>query len=183
VPRILFEIIIFIIAVGASGYSFVATKQLRELEKSTAALQEKVSALDTDKSASEQRNLELLKKEKQFDAAKSALASGTVLSDLETAIGKSTSPTAEQQLALGAIRMMVKGSEDPDTLKSFQAALELMEWPKQLRIMCAAKRGILAAGKEAKIPGECDSLPSPAPRDKAEAEAEKAPPPGTKKRE
>lgn len=182
-PRILFEIIIFIIAVGASGYSFVATKQLRELEKSTAALQEKVSALDTDKSASEQRNLELLKKEKQFDAAKSALASGTVLSDLETAIGKSTSPTAEQQLALGAIRMMVKGSEDPDTLKSFQAALELMEWPKQLRIMCAAKRGILAAGKEAKIPGECDSLPSPAPRDKAEAEAEKAPPPGTKKRE
>lgn len=155
--RIIFEVIVLIVALAASGYSFVATKQLRELEKSSAELQLKVAALDTEKSASEQRTLELLKKERQFDAAKSAFASGSVLADLETAMGKSTPPTAEQQLALGGLRMLVKGSEDPDTLKSFQAALELMEWPKQLKIMCAAKIGILATGKESKIPSDCNA--------------------------
>ena len=155
--RILFEVIILIVALAASGYSFVATKQLRELEKASAELQVKVAALDAERSASEQRTLELLKKERQFDAAKSAFASGSVLADLETAIAKSTPPTAEQQLALGGLRMLVKGSEDPDTLKSFQAALEMMEWPKQLKIMCAAKIGILATGNESKIPSDCNA--------------------------
>lgn len=155
--RIIFEVIVLVVALAASGYSFVATKQLRELEKTSAELQNKVSALDTEKTASEQRTLELLKKERQFDAAKAAFASGSVLSDLETAIGKSAPPTAEQQLALGGLRMLVKGSEDPETLKSFQSALELMEWPKQLKIMCAAKIGISATGKESKIPSDCNA--------------------------
>jgi hypothetical protein len=32
-----------------------------------------------------------------------------------------------------------------------------MEWPKQLKIMCAAKIGILATGKESKIPSDCNA--------------------------
>ena len=152
---IIFKVVVLLIALAASGYSFVATKQLRDLEKVSAELQEKVVALEAEKSTSGQRTVELLKKEKQFDAAKSAFASGSVLTDLELAIGKSTPPTAEQHLALGGLRMLVKGNEDPDTLKSFQAALELIEWPKQLKIMCAAKIGILATGTESKIPSDC----------------------------
>lgn len=178
--RIILEIIVFIVAIGAGGYLFIATKQLRELEKTSATLEEKVQALGKAKSASEQRTQELDKKEKQFDAAKSAFSSGSVLADLETTIGKSTPPTAEQQLALGALRMLVKGSEDPEALKSFQAALESMEWPKQLKIMCAAKLGILAAGKESTIPPECNALASPAPTKKAEADTDKEPPAVTK---
>ena len=153
--RIAFELIILAIALAASGYSYIAHKELRQLEEESTALKEKFKTSDAEHSSSSLKMQELRKKERELDAAKAALSSGVLLSDLETVVNKSPTPTAEQHLALGGLRILIKGSEHPEPLKSFESALQLMDWKKQLKIMCAAKIGMIATGRESTLPHDC----------------------------
>ena len=137
--------------------------QLSDMEKQALSLKEQLVASDLRKQSDQQRIQELLLKERQLEAVKAALGSGTLLADLETAITKTAAPAAEQQLALGGLRMLIKGTDDPETLSSFQKALELVEWSKHLKMLCAAQIGIAASGQQIAILDECTRKPAVAP--------------------
>ena len=83
--------------------------------------------------------------------------------------------------------MLIKGTGDPDALNSFQKALELVEWSKHLKMMCAAQIGIAASGKQISVLEECtrksagapdkSAPPKPAAQAAAQAAAPVAAPP------
>ena len=163
VRRVAFEAIILLAALGAAGYAGMIQMQLGDMEKETSSLKEQLVASDLRKQSDRQRMQELLLKEGQLEAAKAALGSGTLLADLEAAVTKAAAPAAEQQLALGGLRMLIKGTGDPGTLSSFQKALELVEWSKHLKMLCAAQIGIAASGQQIAILEECTRKPAAAP--------------------
>ncbi len=137
--------------------------QLSDMEKETSSLKEQLAASELRKQSDQQRMKELLLKEGQLEAAKAALGSGTLLADLETAVTKTAAPAAEQQLALGGLRLLIKGTDDPETLSTFQKALELVEWSRHLKMLCAAQIGIAASGQQIAILEECTRKPAIAP--------------------
>ena len=161
--RIAIELVILVIAIAAAGYAAMTKMQLDDLQKETVSLKEKLTASDAQKQSVQQRMPELLLKERQLQAAQAALDNGSILADLESAIAKTSASPTEQQLALGGLRMVVKGTGDPDTLNAFQKALELVEWSKHLKMMCAAQIGIEASGKQIAVLDECTRKPAAAP--------------------
>ena len=175
--RTLIEVIILIAALVSTAYAVMSETRMRDLELEAATLKDENTKLDSHKQSTQKRMEELILKERQFDAARYALSIGTMLADLEAVLEKSSTQTAEQQLALGGLRLLVKGSDSPDTLKSFQSALELVEWSKHIKMMCAAQIGIAATGKEQQLLEECTRTParapekSASPRDGAQADA------------
>jgi len=164
--------VFLVVAIAAAGYAGFTKLQLRDLEKETASLKEQMAAADSQKQSVQQRMQELLMKERQLEAAKAALASSSLLADLESAVTKTAAPAAEQQLAVGGLRMLIKGTDDPDTLIAFQKALELVEWSKHLKMLCAAQKGIAASGKQISILDECMRKPAAAPDKTAAPQAE-----------
>ena len=161
--RIAFELVILVIAFAAAGYAAMTKMQLGDLQKEAVSLKEKLAVSDAQKQSMQQRMPELLLKERQLQAAQAALDNGSILADLESAIAKTSASPTEQQLALGGLRMVVKGTGDPDTLNAFQKALELVEWSKHLKMMCAAQIGIAASGKQIAVLDECTRKPAAAP--------------------
>ncbi len=153
--RIFIEVILLIAALAAGTYAAMSVAKLRGLGSELSIVKEENAKLESYKQKTQKIIEELQLKEKLFNAARYAIASGTMLLDLEAAIEKSSTQTAEQQLALGGLRLLVKGSDNPDTLKSFQIALELVDWSKHLKMVCAAQLGIAATGKEQQVLEEC----------------------------
>jgi hypothetical protein len=160
VRRIAIELVILVIAIAAAGYAAMTRMQLGDLQKEAVSLKEKLAASDAQKQSVQQRMPELLLKERQLQAAQAALDNGSILADLESAIAKTSASPTEQQLALGGLRMVVKGTGDPGTLNAFQKALELVEWSKHLKMMCAAQIGIAASGKQIAVLDECTRKPA-----------------------
>ncbi len=161
--RIAIELVILVIAIAAAGYAAMTKMQLDDLQKEAVSLKEKLAASDAQKQSVQQRMPELLLKERQLQAAQAALDNGSILADLESAIAKTSASPTEQQLALGGLRMVVKGAGDLGTLNAFQKALELVEWSKHLKMMCAAQIGIAASGKQIAVLDECTRKPAAAP--------------------
>jgi len=98
---------------------------------------------------------ELMSKEVELDAAKAALANGQGLKDLEIAVGASRNPSAEQILAVAALRMLTKGRDHPETLSAYQKALEMVNWSASLSSVCAAQSGIAATGRPIEVLADC----------------------------
>lgn len=161
--RIAIELVILAIAIAAAGYAAMTKMQLDDLQKEAVSLKEKLVASEAQKQSVQQRLPELLLKERQLQAAQAALDNGSILADLESAIAKTSASPTEQQLALGGLRMVVKGSGDLGTLNAFQKALELVEWSKHLKMMCAAQIGIAASGKQIAVLDECTRKPAAVP--------------------
>ena len=161
--RIAFELVILLLACSAGGYAAMTKMQLDDLQKTSASLREKLAASDAQTQSVQQRMPELLLKERQLHAAQAALDNGSILADLESAVTKTAASPTEQQLALGGLRMLIKGTGDPDALNSFQKALELVEWSKHLKMMCAAQIGIAASGKQISVLEECTRKSAGAP--------------------
>ncbi len=155
-------IIIALICLGAGGYGGLMYPKVQALEQESIDLKQqladaeaKVSALETEKSSGQQKFEELLTKEMELDAAKSALANGVALKDFEAMVGTSKNASVEHLLAIGALRMLTKGRNDPETLAAFQTALEKVEWAARLKSMCAAQSGIAATGNPIRILADC----------------------------
>ena len=147
---------------AVSGVDQTQLKYVQEMEaalgKATTTAGEaeaKTSALTAERDAAQQRIPDLLQKEALLDAAKVALSSGQVLQDLEAMNKAAKTPSADRYLALGALRLLIKGKEDPEVEAAFQKALELADWSSRLRAVCAAQAGLSAAGKEVKMLTEC----------------------------
>ena len=160
--RIIFEVVLGLLFLAAAGFGGWTWMQKQEMEaaltKATATAGEaeaKTSALTAERDAAQQRIPDLLQKEALLDAARVALSSGQVLQDLEAMNKAAKTPNADRYLALGAMRLLIKGKEDPEVEAAFQKALELADWSSRLKAVCAAQAGLSAAGKEVKMLTEC----------------------------
>lgn len=159
-------VVLFLTAAGAGAFAFlqwqaassltVEVEQLRAEAQAQGQQLESLARLDA-----------LIAKEKQFDAAREALAGGQVLQDMEAIVRASKDPSAERLLGLGAIRLMVKGPSDPSVAEAFDRALKLADLPSRLAATCAAQAGILAAGGKVEMLSECAKLRQPAAQPQA----------------
>jgi hypothetical protein len=164
-------VVLFLAAAGAGGFAFLqwqaATElsaEIEQLRAETASQRQQLEGLS--------RMESLLSKEKQFDAAREALAGGQVLSDMEAIVRGSKEPSTERLLGLGALRLMVKGPQDPSVAEAFDRALRMTDLPSRLAATCAAQAGIRAAGGQVEMLSECAKLrppPDPAAAPTAEA--------------
>ena len=122
-----------------------ATQVQEELEKLTKALEEAKEKLDEYEPAA-----------KQMMAVKESFSNGIVLQDHEAFIkAQKGLVTSERQLGLGAMRLLTKGAEDPETISAFQKALEMAEWSSRVKSICAAQNALAAAGQKVKVLADC----------------------------
>ncbi len=170
---IIIIVVLFLAAAGAGGFAFLQwqtatelTAEVEQLRAETASQRQQLEGLS--------RMESLLSKEKQFDAAREALAGGQVLSDMEAIVRGSKEPSTERLLGLGALRLMVKGPQDPSVAEAFDRALKMTDLPSRLAATCAAQAGIRAAGGQVEMLSECAKL-RPAPEPAAPPAAEAAP--------
>ena len=170
---IIIIVVLFLAAAGAGGFAFLQWQTATELNAEVEQLRAET--------ASQRQQLEglsrmesLLSKEKQFDAAREALAGGQVLSDMEAIVRGSKEPSTERLLGLGALRLMVKGPQDPSVAEAFDRALKMADLPSRLAATCAAQAGIRAAGGQVEMLSECAKL-RPAQEPAAPPAAEAAP--------
>jgi hypothetical protein len=160
--RFLLNVLPIILAICSGSYAFYSTLQLQAIETETEDLRKRVTLAETqtksmeeEKKSNQARMQVLLAKEVEFDAAKAALANGQGLKDLEIAVGASRNPTAEQILAVAALRMLTKGRDHPETLSAYQKALEMVNWSASLSSVCAAQSGIAATGRPIEVLADC----------------------------
>ncbi len=170
---IIIIVVLFLAAAGAGGFAFLQwqtatelTAEVEQLRAETASQRQQLEGLS--------RMESLLSKEKQFDAAREALAGGQVLSDMEAIVRGSKEPSTERLLGLGALRLMVKGPQDPSVAEAFDRALKMADLPSRLAATCAAQAGIRAAGGQVEMLSECAKL-RPAQEPAAPPAAEAAP--------
>ncbi len=122
-----------------------ATEAKEELEKLTKELAETKEKLEENAPAAQ-----------QMTAVKESFSNGVVLQDYEAFIKAQKGPvTSERQLGLGALRLLTKGAEDPETVSAFQKALEMAEWSSRLKSICAAQNALAAAGQKVKVLADC----------------------------
>jgi carbonic anhydrase len=122
-----------------------ADEAKEEIEKLTQALEEAKEKVE-----------ELEPAAKQLEALKGSFDNGVVLQDYEVFVKSLKGPISnERQLGLGALRMLSKGAEDPETVSAFQKALEMAEWSSRLKSICAAQNALAAAGQKVKVLADC----------------------------
>jgi carbonic anhydrase len=121
------------------------TEAQAELEKLTKELDEAKEKLEEYEPAAQ-----------QLSAVKESFSNGVVLQDYEAFIKAQKVPvTSERQLGLGALRLLTKGVDDPETVSAFQKALEMAEWTSRLKSICAAQNALVAAGQKIKVLADC----------------------------
>ncbi|MFM1826753.1 MAG: Carbonic anhydrase precursor [Pseudomonadota bacterium] len=169
--------ILGLLLVGAGGFAFLQWQSASELQAEVDTLKGELQS-QNQQIGGMSRIEELLAKEKQFDAVKDALSGGLVLGDVETLVRNAKDPGAERVLGLGALRMMVKGKEDPSVAEAFERAIQMMDIKSRLVATCAAQAGLAATGAKTNIMSECAKLKEAAatpPAEAAPAEAAAAP--------
>ena len=157
--RLIVEILLGAAVVGSGTFIYLQMTEINELEKKLAKLSaSSVKPSSSDSGLSPIRLEQLIAKEKELEAVKSALSNGLALSDVENAakIAKNESP--ERYLAIGALRLLVKGKEDPETAKAFEKALEMNQWTERLKSVCAAQAGMVASGLQVDVLRDCDRI-------------------------
>jgi carbonic anhydrase len=130
----------------------VAEELLKDSEKEVETAENAFDALEETLDPLKEKALEL-------DAVKAAIADGPLLKDVETLYSKDKKLSVERQLSLGALRMLVKGSDDPATTEAFNKALQMADWGSRKNSICAAQIGLAAAGQKVKVMSECAVQP------------------------
>lgn len=164
--------ILGLLLIGAGGFAFLQWQSASELQAEVDALKGEIQS-QNQQIGGMSRIEELLAKEKQFDAVKDALSGGVVLGDVENLVRNAKDPGAERVLGLGALRMMVKGKDDPSVAEAFEKAIQMMDIKSRLVATCAAQAGLAATGAKTSIMSECANLKQAAtpPAEAAPAEA------------
>jgi hypothetical protein len=172
--RVLIEVVVFLVACGASGYAWWLKQQLDGLQTLSGTQKQQLTSAEAERRAAQGRMPELLAKEAELDAVRRAFGSGSALQDYEALVASARSPSAEQYLSLAALRLLVKGKDNPDTMAAFQKALELVDWPSRLNALCAAQSGIALGGTRIKVLDECAGVAAGAPGAAAGASSQPA---------
>lgn len=150
---------------GGGFYGYQQFLRLQQLESEFGALREEKDKLEQQASVAAKevdgktQQLALLEqKARELDAARAALSSGVAVAILEAAVKASKSPTAEQYLAIGAVRMVANGGADTEAAGAYERALQLANWPSAMKLACAAQTGIAATGRTVEISNDCGRL-------------------------
>ena len=155
---IIVVVVLVLIAGGAGGFAFMqyssASQAQAELEK-LQEIQQKFDALVKESESQQASIASLIEKAQQFDAVKEALSNGVLLQDLETTLKAQQAQTPERILSLGALRLVVKGKNDPSTTEAYDRALQMVDIDNKLASICAAQAGMMAAGKKIELLSEC----------------------------
>jgi type II secretory pathway pseudopilin PulG len=167
---IIVVVVLVLIAGGAGGFAFMqyssASQAQAELEK-LQEIQQKFDALVKESESQQASIASLIEKAQQFDAVKEALSNGVLLQDLEAILKAQPAQTPERILSLGALRLIVKGKNDPSTTEAYDRALQMVDIDNKLASICAAQAGMMAAGKKIELLSECrkrqDAMASGAP--------------------
>ena len=130
----------------------VAEELLKDSEKEVETAENALDALEETLEPLKEKALEL-------DAVKAAIANGPLLQDVESLYKKDKKLSVERQLSLGALRMLVKGSDDPSATDAFNKALQMADWGSRKNSICAAQIGLAAAGQKVKVMSECAVQP------------------------
>ncbi|OUV03905.1 MAG: hypothetical protein CBC42_00450 [Betaproteobacteria bacterium TMED82] len=156
--RLILEIILFAGLVGTGVFIYLQNQDISELENQISQIKTNDSAAATSKPTNDLRLKELLKKEKELAAVKAALNGGQALQDVEAAAKSSKIESPERYLAIGALRLLVKGKDDPSAAEAFEKALEMNQWNVRLKSVCAAQAGMAASGLEVDMLSDCDRV-------------------------
>ena len=161
--RLILEILMGLLLAGAvtvAYWSYTGKSHVMgELTEASEGMEEVQQELD--KTAKELKEAKEKAEEyepaaKQMAAMKEAFSNGVVLQDYEAFIKAQKGPIiSERQLGLGALRLMTKGPDDPDTVSAFEKALEMAEWTSRLKSICAAQNALAAAGQKVKVLADC----------------------------
>ena len=155
---IILVVVLVLIAGGAGGFAFMqyssASQVQVELEK-LQEIQQKFDALVKESESQQASIASLIEKAQQFDAVKEALSNGVLLQDLEAILKAQPAQTPERILSLGALRLIVKGKNDPSTTEAYDRALQMVDIDNKLASICAAQAGMMAAGKKIELLSEC----------------------------
>jgi len=155
---IILVVVLVLIAGGAGGFAFMqyssASQVQVELEK-LQEIQQKFDALVKESESQQASIASLIEKAQQFDAVKEALSNGVLLQDLEAILKAQPAQTPERILSLGALRLIVKGKNDPSTTEAYDRALKMVDIDNKLASICAAQAGMMAAGKKIELLSEC----------------------------
>ena len=157
--RLTIEILLGAAVVGSGTFIYLQMTEISELEAQVEKLAKSpVKSSPSDSSLSPIRVEQLIAKEKELEAVKSALSNGLALSDVENAAKNAKNESPERYLAIGALRLLVKGKEDPETAKAFEKALEMNQWTERLKSVCAAQAGMVASGLQVDVLRDCDRI-------------------------
>ena len=157
--RLTIEILLGAAVVGSGTFIYLQMTEISELEAQVAKVSKSsVKRSPADSSLSPIRLEQLIAKEKELEAVKSALSNGLALSDVEKAAKNAKNESPERYLAIGALRLLVKGKEDPETAKAFEKALEMNQWTERLKSVCAAQAGMVASGLQVDVLRDCDRI-------------------------
>ena len=157
--RLTIEILLGAAVVGSGTFIYLQMTEISELEAQVSRLATSpVKRPSSDSSLSPIRLEQLIAKEKELEAVKSALSNGLALSDVENAAKNAKNESPERYLAIGALRLLVKGKEDPETAKAFEKALEMNQWTERLKSVCAAQAGMVASGLQVDVLRDCDRI-------------------------
>ena len=157
--RLTIEILLGAAVVGSGTFIYLQMTEISELEAQVAKLAKSpIKRSPSDSSLSPIRLEQLIAKEKELEAVKSALSNGLALSDVENAAKNAKNESPERYLAIGALRLLVKGKEDPETAKAFEKALEMNQWTERLKSVWAAQAGMGASGLQVDVLRDCDRI-------------------------
>ena len=161
--RLIIEIVMGLLLAGAlafgywsySGKKHIMT-ELTEASEGVTETQQELDKLTKELAEAKEKLEETEPAAKQLDAVKESFANGVVLQDYEAFIKAQKGPvTSERQLGLGAMRLLTKGADDPETVSAFQKALEMAEWSSRVKSICAAQNALAAAGQKVKVLADC----------------------------
>lgn len=165
--RIGLEILLAVLLVAALGLAYWGYAGKKHVAHDLAELNEQLSeaneslekAMEEAEAAKEKLHemAALEKRQREYDAIKTAFANGVVLQDIEALYKAQKSLTTERQLGLAGLRLLTKGADDPDTVEAFQKSLEMTDWNSRLATICASQAALAAAGKKITVLSECKS--------------------------
>ena len=174
--RLIIEILLGLLVLAGAGGTWWMWNQASTAKSSLSSANNELEAARSNIESLNNRLRSTQQKAAELDAVRAALASGVALEDLEAA-ARSKPPSPERLLALGAVRLLVKGASDAEVRQHFEKALELVEWNTRLRSVCAAQAGLIAAGNKVDMLGDCRTLAAAeAAAAAAKAAAQESPP-------
>ena len=161
--RLIIEVVLGLLLAGALALAYWsyngkthAMHELTDVSDEVTEAQEELEKLTKELAQAKEKVEELEPAAKELAAVKDSFANGVVLQDYEAFIKAQKGPIiSERQLGLGAMRLLTKGAQDPETVSAFQKALEMAEWSSRLKSICAAQNALAAAGQKVKVLADC----------------------------
>ena len=161
--RLILEVVLGLLLAGALALAYWSytskshvMSELTDASEEVTETQQELEKLTKELAEAKEKVEELEPAAKELAAVKDSFSNGVVLQDYEAFIKAQKGPIiSERQLGLGALRLLTKGAQDPETVSAFQKALEMAEWSSRLKSICAAQNALAAAGQKVKVLADC----------------------------